>query len=688
MDNMVGKVLGNRYEILEKIGIGGMATVYKAKCQLLNRYVAVKILKEEFSKDTLFVKRFKVEAQSAASLTHPNIVSVYDVGEDDGINYIVMELLEGDTLKDYVDKKGKLDPFEVINLSIQIASALEAAHKSKIIHRDIKPQNIVLTRNMTQAKVTDFGIAKMSSSATITSLGSSTIGSVHYFSPEHAKGGYTDEKSDIYSLGVVMYEMATGVLPFNAESPVSVALKQIQESPKEPKDVNNKISDALNTIILKAMAKNTQDRYQSATELLEDLNEARSNPDQKFIKSNSDVFSSATQVIPIVGMKDLKKEREKSEAEKPYTRKASRRNYDTDEMSDASDGYEGKKSRDDIEDKESDADDIFAAPKKKKMSKKKMYVLMAVGVVILGIIIGLGINLISRFGNKNKTTITKAPDLVGKVYEDVKIKYKEKGLTIALDKYDYSSEYEEGKIISQDIKKGKELPSSRIEVVVSKGAKIVKMIDVVGKEYTVAKYDLEALELVPEFEFVENDDVAENLIISQENKKGEELKAGDIVKIVVSKGNGKAKVLVPNVTTMSEAEAKKTLQELKLNVTVKYSEDKSKLNNVVLSQSQKQNAEVEEGALIEITVNRVQKTKVVPIAIGSIIEDDTVDSVKVRVTAKVEGVTNTIYEKTINKPYSTIDVSVNGYTTAVLMIYIDNGSGEFVLKSEQTVNFE
>ena len=181
--NLVGKELGNRYEILEKIGEGGMATVYKAKCRLLNRYVAVKVLKDEYSKDTLFVKRFKIEAQSAASLTHPNIVSVYDVGEDNGVNYIVMELLEGDTLKDYIEKKGKLTVDETINLSIQIASALEAAHKSKIVHRDIKPQNIVLTRNMTQAKVTDFGIAKMSSAATITTLGSSTIGSVHYFSP-------------------------------------------------------------------------------------------------------------------------------------------------------------------------------------------------------------------------------------------------------------------------------------------------------------------------------------------------------------------------------------------------------------------------------------------------------------------------------------------------------------------------
>ena len=204
--NLVGKTLGNRYEILEEVGLGGMATVYKAKCNLLNRFVAVKVLKDEFSKDAEFVKRFRAEAQSAASLTHPNIVSVYDVGEENGINYIVMEYLKGDTLKDFIDKNGKLSNEQTLKFASQIASALEAAHSAKIIHRDIKPQNIVLVNNNTIAKVTDFGIAKMSSKDTITSA-ASTIGSVHYFSPEHAKGCYTDEKSDIYSLGVVMYEI-------------------------------------------------------------------------------------------------------------------------------------------------------------------------------------------------------------------------------------------------------------------------------------------------------------------------------------------------------------------------------------------------------------------------------------------------------------------------------------------------
>ncbi len=673
--DLVGKELGNRYEILEKIGEGGMATVYRAKCRLLNRYVAVKVLKDEYSKDTLFVKRFKIEAQSAASLTHPNIVSVYDVGEDNGVNYIVMELLEGDTLKDYIERKGKLSVDETINLSIQIASALEAAHKAKIVHRDIKPQNIVLTRNMTQAKVTDFGIAKMSSTATITTLGSSTIGSVHYFSPEHAKGGYTDEKSDIYSLGIVMYEMATGKLPFNAESPVSVALKQIQENPKMPQELNPEIPNSLNNIILKAMAKNTTDRYQSATELLDDLTSAKLNPDQKFLKSNSDISTSATQVIPIVGMRDFEERKENNTETAVPSRKLSRRANYADE--------ENIKEIDTKEDKlEDDNKDIFDKPKNKKKNKKLMFTLIGIGIVCIGIIIGLIVNLVLKVKDDGKTTITEAPDLIGKVYEEVKDEYEEQGLVIALEKYEYSSEYEDGQIISQSIEKGKTLPSNRISVVVSKGAKEVEMINVVGKDYTVVKYDLEALELVPEFEFKVDSKVAENIIISQEVEAGTKLKAGDTVKIIVSSGNGKKKVIVPNVLTMTESEAKSTLQDLNLKVSVTYSEDSNKSNGIVLSQSKKQNEEVDEGTLIELTVNRLQKSKVVTIPVASYVAEGEEKDVTLKVVAKVEGVSNTIYERKVSAPYNSVDVSVNGYTTATLSIYIDG-----VLKNTQNVTF-
>ena len=228
---MIGQILGNRYELIEKIGGGGMALVYKARCKLLNRFVAVKVLRPDFTNDEEFIKRFKIEAQAAASLSHPNIVSIYDVGNEGDIHYIVMEYIDGATLKEYLEEKGALDWKEAVNISIQICLAIKHAHENNIVHRDIKPHNILFTKDG-MVKVTDFGIARAVTSSTITMVGG-TIGSVHYFSPEQARGGFTDEKSDIYSLGIVLYELLTGRLPFNGDTPVSVAIKHIQEEPEE-----------------------------------------------------------------------------------------------------------------------------------------------------------------------------------------------------------------------------------------------------------------------------------------------------------------------------------------------------------------------------------------------------------------------------------------------------------------------
>ena len=284
--DLQGKLLVNRYEIIKKVGSGGMATVYKAKDKMLNRFVAVKILRDEFTTDQEFIKRFEVEAQSAASITHPNIVSVYDVGAENNLYYIVMELIQGKTLKDIILEEGGPLPWKwSVNIAIQVASALEVAHKNNIVHRDIKPHNIIITEDGV-AKVTDFGIAKAVSNSTITAFGS-TIGSVHYFSPEHARGGYTDAKSDLYSLGVVMYEMLTGRLPFDADTPVSVALKHMQEEPIEPIEINEKIPSAVNDIIMKALRKDTNLRYQSATEMLKDLKLSLKDPDGDFVDSKT-----------------------------------------------------------------------------------------------------------------------------------------------------------------------------------------------------------------------------------------------------------------------------------------------------------------------------------------------------------------------------------------------------------------
>ena len=272
------KIVGNRYEIISEAGTGGMATVYKAKDRVLNRNVAVKVLKDEYTTDQDFIKIFNSEAQSAAALSHPNIVSIYDVGheEENNLYYIVMELIKGKTLKEIINKDGSISWKWAVNIAIQIASALEEAHKHGIIHRDIKPHNIIITEDGT-AKVTDFGIAKAVSNSTITAFGT-TIGSVHYFSPEQAKGGITDARSDLYSLGVVMYEMLTGKVPFDADTPVSVALMHMQEKPKEPIELNSDIPMAVNKIVVKAMRKEPVERYQTSSEMLADLSEALKDP--------------------------------------------------------------------------------------------------------------------------------------------------------------------------------------------------------------------------------------------------------------------------------------------------------------------------------------------------------------------------------------------------------------------------
>ena len=271
----IGMMIGDRYEILEKIGTGGMSDVYKAKCHKLNRNVAVKVLKQEFSENANFVSKFRIEAQAAAGLMHPNIVNVYDVGEENGVYYIVMELVEGITLKKYIEKKARLSYKEAISIAIQVCMGIEAAHNNHIIHRDIKPQNIIISKDG-KVKVTDFGIAKAATSNTITS---NVMGSVHYTSPEQARGGYSDEKSDIYSLGITLFEMLTGRVPFNGETTVAIAIKHIQEELPSPRDYVSEIPEAAEAIVVKCCQKSPDRRYQSMPELIADLKQALMNPE-------------------------------------------------------------------------------------------------------------------------------------------------------------------------------------------------------------------------------------------------------------------------------------------------------------------------------------------------------------------------------------------------------------------------
>ena len=426
--NLEGKLLGSRYEIIEKIGNGGMATVYKAKDLVLKRYVAVKILREEYTTDNEFIKRFNTEAESAASLTHPNIVSVYDVGKEGNLYYIVMELIKGKTLKEIIVEDGRMGWKWSVKIAKQIAQALETAHRNNIIHRDIKPHNIIITEDGT-AKVTDFGIAKAVSNSTITAFGT-TIGSVHYFSPEHARGGYTDAKSDLYSLGVVLYEMVTGRVPFDADTPVSVALKHMQEKPVPPIELNPAIPQSLNDLILKAMEKDPNMRYSTATEMIEDLDKILKNPEAE------------------VGVVD------KSQAR-------ARRIQQEDNQTNQS---------------------KFAKFKKYLEEHKGVKIALIVAIFLIVFIASIGITLGVLNSGKPKDILL--PNFTNLKLDEAKAKAEEVKLNLNVSEEKYDVQIEEGKIISQDPKYQPNFTvkeRSTVNVVVSKGQEIVKVTKLVGK---------------------------------------------------------------------------------------------------------------------------------------------------------------------------------------------------------------
>ena len=327
----IGMIIADRYEVQEKIGTGGMSDVYKAKDHKLNRLVAVKVLKQEFSENENFVSKFRVEAQSTAGLMHPNIVNVYDVGDEDGINYIVMELVDGITLKKYIERKSRLSVKEAVSIAIQVAMGLEAAHNSNIIHRDIKPQNIMISKEG-KVKVTDFGIAKAATSNTITS---NVMGSVHYTSPEQARGGYSDAKSDIYSLGITLFEMLTGRVPFNGDTTVAIAIKHIQEDLPSPAEFNSEIPISVEKIVLKCCQKSPDRRYQSAAELISDLKKSLITPDKDFVSLSDPDEEGATRVASEDDMNSVKNINNRlSDTEQMRLRDDIEREYDKDYLDD------------------------------------------------------------------------------------------------------------------------------------------------------------------------------------------------------------------------------------------------------------------------------------------------------------------------------------------------------------------
>ena len=641
--DLKGRLLGNRYEILEKIGSGGMATVYKAKCHVLNRYVAIKILRDEFTTDEEFVKRFEVEAQAAASITHPNIVSVYDVGVDGNLHYIVMELIKGKTLKEIiVEEKGPLPWKWSVNISIQIASALEVAHKNHIIHRDIKPHNIIITEDGV-AKVTDFGIAKAASNSTITAFGT-TIGSVHYFSPEHARGGYTDEKSDLYSLGVVMYEMLTGRVPFDADTPVSVALKHMQEEPKPPIEVNPNIPKAVNDIIMKALKKDPNLRYQTATAFVADLQRSLKEPNGDFVNNSEYVGDFPTQRFTPLGDEDKSQKTEKKKKENKF----------------------------------------IAFVKKHKVISS-----------IVGLILLFAISLGATIGISNATRPkdVQIPNLVGKTVDEAKQILEENKLIYVEDGTEYSTEYEEGQIISQNptyVENRNIKQNTEVKVVVSLGTETTTVPKLKGLTKDEAEETAEKSKIKLNIVEETSKTVEAGIIIKQDTDEGETVNAGDTVTVYLSIGTGIKQVAVTSVFGRDEATAKQILESAGLVVQVEYDEDSTKDNGVVLRQSIDSGTTVDEGTTIVITVNKLTETKNGTITINlksltgykdkitetvknedgeeeTVEKDNTPKDVKLRVTVDGEQVKNSTV-----KENSTQTVNVSGKGTVQIKVYIDD----------------
>ena len=530
----IGMVIGDRYEVLEKIGTGGMSDVYKAKDHKLNRLVAVKVLKQEFSENENFVSKFRVEAQSTAGLMHPNIVNVYDVGDEDGINYIVMELVDGITLKKYIEKKARLSVKEAVSIAIQVAMGLEAAHNNNIIHRDIKPQNIMISKDG-KVKVTDFGIAKAATSNTITS---NVMGSVHYTSPEQARGGYSDAKSDIYSLGITLFEMLTGRVPFNGDTTVAIAIKHIQEDLPTPADYNDEIPISVEKIVLKCCQKSPDRRYQSAAELITDLKRSLITPDKDFVTLTDPDEDGATRVDheeSLAGHVDTGSMR-LSETEQMRLRETS---YKKDRRDDRyEDDYEPRRKRPQRDyDDELDDDYYYERDRERRRSSfdpqsgkiEKMTIGMAIfSAFIIGLIV---IMIVARgmglFGGDEEASATASS----------------------------SASTEEN---------GEENSSGTMQVP-----------DVTGKSYAEAKLILvDDKHLKIEKEADPDNKAPKDTVVSTKPEAGKKVKSGDTITVYVSDGsnyqasaeaeastNDEGKVAVPNVIGMDSEEAVLTLIE-------------------------------------------------------------------------------------------------------------------------------
>lgn len=593
----IGMMIGDRYEILEKIGTGGMSDVYKAKDHKLNRFVAVKVLKQEFSENANFVSKFRVEAQAAAGLMHPNIVNVYDVGEESGIYYIVMELVEGITLKKYIEKKARLSVKEAISIAIQVSMGIEAAHNNHIIHRDIKPQNIIISKEG-KVKVTDFGIAKAATSNTITS---NVMGSVHYTSPEQARGGYSDEKSDIYSLGITMFEMLTGRVPFNGETTVAIAIKHIQEELPSPREYVPEIPISVEQIVCKCCQKSPDRRYQSMAELIVDLKQSLINPDEDFVKVIDPDEEASTRMITDRDMAQIKRQSERRDSmdEAMRLKKDNVRAYADDD------------DEEDDDDWDIDEDDEDYDPKMEKITT----ILAVVAALLIGCIV---IFLIGRtfgifsFGSAGteQTAQEEAEQVemirvVGMDVDEAKRALLELGLTPEI-QYEVNSAYPAGTVLRASVQDGLMVDKdTNIVLTVAESSEGITVPSVVGKSQSEATSILEKAGFVVNVTESYDSMVESGYVISQSPEEATTAPEGSSITIRVSQGTEENKVRVPNVVGLTEMDAVASLTESGLSVgtVTQVTNEDAALTDLVCYQSYSVGSYVDKGTAIDLKVS-------------------------------------------------------------------------------------
>ncbi len=635
-----GTMLSGRYEIIEMVGSGGMSEVYKAKCHVLNRFVAIKVLKPEFSSDVNFVTKFRIEAQSAAGLSHPNIVNVYDVGEDNGVYYIVMELVEGITLKEYIQKHGRIEPMEAIDFAIQIAQGVQAAHEHHTIHRDIKPQNIILANNGT-LKVTDFGIAKAASSSTTTT---NAMGSVHYISPEQARGGFSDERSDIYSLGITLYEMLTGHVPFEGENNVAIALMHIQSEMVSPREYYPDIPTSLEKIIRKCTQKKPERRYLTANALIADLHRVKENPnidcivvpkqtvpssptiemtkqEMEMIKTGRQVDAAATQEVPPARPKTSE-----IQVNRPVMKPSQ-----FDDLFPDDDDPEDEVSENDIGDDYQNDDepehDEDLDPRLKKIitvaSVAIAVVLAILALVVIGNIAGWFPG--GLFGGKATTEKTTGSDVlaptdalstaeqetvpmvnvVGLYKTAAEEQMKKNGFTNYTFQEQTDATVEKGYVISQSVDDGTAITKdTAITIVISSGKEMTSVPNVVNYEDSQATTLLEEAGLKVTHGYAYDDNVEKDHVISSDPVAGTEVEEGSTVKIIVSNGKEQKQVVVPKLEGMSETDAAAKLTELNLVGAPTYEYSDTVKEGQVISQDPAVNTAVDEQSTVSYVVSK------------------------------------------------------------------------------------